>query len=347
MLSDESSLELFRLTKELVDIPSITGQEEPCCRFLAEYLGGRQWKIDLIPVDTSRFNVYAFHGNPDVVLSTHLDTVPPFLPAREDQEFIHGRGSCDAKGIAAAEVAAAECLHREGVLDIGLLFLVGEETLSDGARAANQQPRGSKYLINGEPTANKLVAGTKGMLRADLLAAGRMAHSAYPHLGDSAVEKLLDVLADVRNLPLPSDDLLGPCTLNIGVISGGCAANVIPAEARAQLLFRTVPQKQGQPSLRAQLEKLISERCQIEFVRDSPPVTMEKLDGFESDVVPFSTDLPSLTAWGQPFLLGPGAISLAHTDHEHIRKRDLLKAVDLYCRLVRLLKARRTLSRER
>ena len=331
--------ELFRLTRDLVNIPSITGEESACCRFMADYLGKRGWAVEKLPVSLGRFNVFAFSGQPEVVLSTHLDTVPPFIPAQEDAESIYGRGSCDAKGIVAAEVAAAERLLEEGVRDIGLLFLVGEETLSDGARAANLTPPGSKYLINGEPTSNKLVLGTKGILRVDIRTRGKMAHSAYPELGESAIEKLLDLLTDVRSLSLPVDSILGPATLNIGVISGGCAANVIPDEAQAQLLFRTVPHRAGENHLPGQVQRLLNGRCEYDIVRDTPPVRMHALDGFETDVVPFCTDLPSLTQWGQPFLLGPGGINVAHTDHEYTRKAELVEAVDLYCRLVRTLKS--------
>jgi acetylornithine deacetylase len=336
----DASAEIFKLTRELVSIPSITGEEEACCRFMADYLGVRGWEVEKLPVTPGRFDVFASHGEPEVVLSTHLDTVPPFLEAREDAEFIYGRGSCDAKGIVASQVTAAERLVAEGVRDIGLLFVVGEEILSDGARAANLVPHGSKFLIDGEPTTNKLVLGTKGILRVDVCVHGKMAHSAYPELGESAIEKLLDLLNDVRKLSLPAHDLLGSTTLNIGVISGGCAANVIPGEAQAQLLFRTVPRRQAEPSLREQMQSLLDGRCEYQFVRDTPPVETEKLDGFETDVVPFCTDLPSLTRWGRQFLLGPGNIDVAHTDHERIRKADLIEAVDLYCRLVRMLKNR-------
>ncbi|MGH9397528.1 MAG: M20/M25/M40 family metallo-hydrolase [Terriglobia bacterium] len=331
---------LFGLTRSLVNIQSITGSEGPCSSFLADYLARRGWKVEPIPVSPGRFNVFATRGQPEVVLSTHLDTVPPFIPASEDSEFIHGRGSCDAKGIAAAEVTAAERLADEGTENLGLLFLVGEETLSDGARAANKVPRGCKYLINGEPTCNKLALGTKGNLRVDIRVRGKMAHSAYPQLGESAIEKLLDILADVRKMALPADKTLGAGTLNIGVIAGGCAANVIPGEAQAQLLFRTVPEEPGAQELQSQVESLLQGRCDFEVVRKTPALKMEALEGFETDVMAFSTDLPSLTAWGRPFLLGPGSIHVAHTDHERIRKRDLVEAVDLYCRLVRLLIAR-------
>lgn len=331
---------LFDLTRRLVDIESVTGNEGDCCTFVSDYLSRSGWKVEPIPVSPGRFNVFAYRGAPDVILSTHLDTVPPFFPAREEADAICGRGSCDAKGIAAAEILAAEALVDEGVENLGLLFLVGEETLSDGARAANCVPRGSKYLINGEPTCNKLAVGTKGNLRVDVRVKGRMAHSAYPQLGESAIEKLLDILADVRRMPLPSDETLGPSTLNIGVIAGGCAANVIPDEARAQLLFRTVGENGGAADLQPQVDRLLRGRCEFEFVRKTPALLMEALDGFETDVVAFSTDLPALTAWGRPFLLGPGSIHEAHTDHEHIRKADLIRAVELYQRLVRLLAAR-------
>ncbi|MGH9355877.1 MAG: M20/M25/M40 family metallo-hydrolase [Terriglobia bacterium] len=329
---------LIELAVSLVNIPSITGEEGQCCDFLANYLAARGWQVERIPVSTGRFNVLAWRGRPQVVLSTHLDTVPPFIPAHEDAEFIHGRGSCDAKGIAAAQVMAAQKLVGAGATDLGLLFVVGEETVSDGACAANLQPRGSAYLINGEPTDNRLATGTKGVLRIDVRVQGKMAHSAYPELGDSAVEKLLDVLAEVRRLPLPVDDALGPCTLNIGTISGGCAANVIPGEARATLLFRTVPRQRDGWSLRAEVEKLLAGRCDYTVVRDTPVVKMEELDGFETAAVAYSTDVPSLTAWGRPFLIGPGSIHVAHTDHERVRKTELLAAVDLYVRLVGTLK---------
>jgi acetylornithine deacetylase len=331
------AMELFELTKTLVNIPSVTGHEGACSEFMRCQLLDRRYRVELQPVSEGRSNVLAFHGIPEVVLSTHLDTVPPFVPASEDDEFIYGRGSCDAKGIVASQIIAAERLRDEGVRDFGLLFLVGEETTSDGAQAANAAPRGSKYIINGEPTENKLIIGSKGNLRLDLRTEGRMAHSAYPHLGESAIEKLLDILADLRRLPLSQDPVLGASTMNIGVIAGGRAANVIPDEARAEVLFRTVSDS---TELRAQIRELLEGRCEYVFVRDTPVLMMDRLDGYETDVVAFTTDLPSLTRWGRPSLLGPGSISLAHTDHECVRKADLVRAVDLYCRLVRELKGK-------
>jgi len=307
-----------------------------CADFIRRVLVELGFQVELQPVDVGRSNLLALRGAPEVVLSTHMDTVPPFLPVREDSEFIYGRGACDAKGIIASQVVAAERLLAEGVDNFGLLFLVGEEALSDGARVANESPRASKFIINGEPTENKLALGTKGILRVDIRTRGKTAHSAYPQFGESAIEKLLDVLAGVRALPLPSDPVLGPSTVNIGMISGGCAANVIPDKAAAQVLFRTVD---GAQELRAQVASLLEGRCEYEFVRATPALRMEKLDGFETDVMAFTTDLSTLTNWGRPFLLGPGSIHVAHTDHESVAKADLVQAVELYCRLVRKLRA--------
>ncbi len=330
-------MELLELTKALVNIRSVTGDEIACAEFLRAYLAAKNFQVELQPVTPGRSNVFASRGTPEVVLSTHIDTVPPFFPAEEDAEFIYGRGSCDAKGILACQLVAADRLLSEGVEGIGLLFLVGEETLSDGARAANLSPRGSKYIVSGEPTDNKLALATKGILRVDIRTRGKMAHSAYPHLGESAIEKLLDLLAELRRLQLPTHTQLGPSTVNIGVIAGGIAPNVVPDEASAQVLFRTVD---GARELKRQVEQVLEGRCEFEFVRDTPVLEMEKLDGFETDVVAFTTDLPNLTRWGRPLLLGPGSIAVAHTDHECARKADLVRAVDLYCRLVRELKAR-------
>jgi acetylornithine deacetylase len=330
-------MEIFELTKALINIESVTGHERACADFLRSYLVARSFQVELQPVSRDRFNVFAKKGKPDVVLSTHIDTVPPFLLAREDEEFIFGRGACDAKGILASQIAAAERLLREGVTDFGLLYLVGEETTSDGAREANLHPPGSLYMINGEPTENKLVVGSKGILRLDIQCKGRMAHSAYPHLGESAIDKLLDVLVDLRKVSLSCDPLLGPSTLNIGVISGGRAANVVPDQASAQILIRTVCDSED---LRRKISELLTGRCEFEFVRDTPTMRMEKLDGYETDVVSFTTDLPALTRWGRPVLLGPGSIRVAHTEHECVAKAELVKAVDLYCQLVRELKNR-------
>lgn len=330
-------MHLFELTKSLVNMASVTGHEKACAEFVKGHLSQLGFQAELMPVSRDRSNVFATWGKPDIVLSTHMDTVPPFFPAHEDDEHIYGRGSCDAKGILAAQVAAAERLKNDGVEDFALLFLVGEETVSDGAREANLHPKGSRYIINGEPTENKLVIGSKGNLRFDIRARGRMAHSAYPELGVNAIDKLLDVLEDIRRIKLPVNPLLGPSTMNIGVISGGRAANVIPDEAVAQILIRVV--EDGEP-LRKKIVETVGDRCELNFLRATPVLIMEKLDGYETDVVAFTTDLPSLTNWGRPLLLGPGSISTAHTENECVRKSDLTAAADLYYRLVRDLKSR-------
>jgi acetylornithine deacetylase len=328
-------LDLFELTRALVSIESVTGNEQACGHLLRGLLEARGFQVEMQPVENGRANVLAMHGKPEIVLSTHMDTVPPYIPASEDAEFLYGRGSCDAKGIIASQIIAADRLLAEGVSDFALLYLVGEEVMSDGARKANESPRGTRYMINGEPTENKLALGTKGFLRVDLRARGKMAHSAYPHLGESAIEKLLDILSDVRALDLPHDPVLGACTLNIGMISGGRAANVIPDEARAQLVYRLV---MDGDELLDRIVALLKGRCEYDIVRNTPALHMETLPGFETDVVAFTTDLPSLPDWGRPILLGPGSITVAHTDRERVAKADLARAVELYCRLVRDLK---------
>ena len=330
-------MELFELTKALVNIESITGNEKACSEFLANYLEKQGFETSLQTVEPGRSNVFATLGKPDVVLSTHMDTVPPFIPASEDDEWLYGRGSCDAKGILAAQVIAAQGLKAEGVRDFAMLFMVGEELLSDGANKANEQPPDTKYIINGEPTENKLAVGTKGILRVDIKTSGKAAHSAYPEMGESAILKLLDILEDIRRIPLAGDPVMGVATVNIGVITGGAAVNVIPDSASAQVLFRTVSPSS---ELRENVDAVLKGRCQYEFVRDTKPIRTEYFDGFETEVVSYSTDLPSLTRWGRPLLLGPGSIRVAHTDHERVLKSDLTHAVELYTRLVKELKKR-------
>jgi acetylornithine deacetylase len=333
-------MELLEITKALVNINSVTGAESECAHFLYKHLCGIGFEVEMQPVAGERCNVFATRGKPKVVLSTHMDTVPPFFEAREDADFIYGRGSCDAKGIIAAQVAAAQLLLGKGHRNFGLLFLVGEETTSEGARAANLNPPGSEYIINGEPTDNCLAVGSKGNLWFRIEVQGRAAHSAYPELGDPAIEKLLDVLADVRRFPLPHHPVFGVSTLNIGLISGGRAANVVPDHAEADILIRSIPEAPDVPTLRTQIEKLLEGRCNLTLIRDTPPLKLEAIDGFETKMVSFTTDLPSLTNWGRPLLIGPGSIHEAHTKNEKVPKAELLKAVDIYSGLVRRLLAR-------
>jgi acetylornithine deacetylase len=346
------AIDPIELTKRLVDIESTTYTEGACGEFLAQFLAGEGWKIERQKVeqperartpgagDGERFNVYAaVRGEtPEVVLSTHFDTVPPFLgPCREDAEFLYGRGVCDAKGILAAQVAAAERLRDQGVR-VGMLFVVGEERDSAGAKVANQSPRGSgfapKFLINGEPTENRLALASKGCLRVELYATGKMAHSAYPELGESAIDKLLTALRDVQQLKLPVVEEIGETTLNVGLISGGRAPNVIADKAEAHLLVRLVGPAEG---IRKAIVDAVAGRCEVVFSLELPFVQMRAVEGFETMVAKFTTDVPSLTNWGEPFLLGPGSIHVAHTPDERIRKRELLEAVELYARLARRL----------
>lgn len=321
----------IELTRALVPLESPTGAEGPAVDRLAERLGALGWRVERQTVTPGRDNLYAYREPPELVFSTHLDCVPPFVPFREDDEYLYGRGSCDAKGIAAAMVAAAERLAGRGERRIGLLFLVGEENGSDGAAAARAlEPRG-RFIVNGEPTENVLCVGAKGSMRVDLLARGKAAHSAYPAEGVSAILPLLETLRRIRRLPLPFDPRLGETTMNIGTIQGGVAPNVIPPEARAQLLFRTVTDT---APLKRAIEAALEPGVTATFATEIPALTARALDGWPSTVVSFASDLPYLAeSWGEGYMLGPGSIRAAHTDEERLAKRDLLEAVDLYVRL--------------
>jgi acetylornithine deacetylase len=334
------AIDPIELTKQLVDIESTTYCEGPAGVFLYEYLTAQRYAVERMLVEQpdraktpgagkgERFNVYAAMPGvtPDIVLSTHMDTVPPFFGCSEDDEFLYGRGACDAKGIIAAQVAAADQLRASGV-KVGLLFVVGEERDSAGAIVANESPKGSKFLINGEPTDNRIAIASKGALRVELRAKGRMAHSAYPELGESAIDKLVEALHDVLAMPLPVEPEIGPSTLNIGLISGGYAPNVISDRAEAHVLIRTVGPSD---ELKRSLTAVVGDRADLDFSLDLPFVRMRKVKDMPTMIAKFATDIPALTAWGEPFLLGPGSIHVAHTPHEKIAKKELLDAVDLY-----------------
>jgi acetylornithine deacetylase len=332
-------MNVFELTRALVDIDSITDNEEHIGQVLFDHLselaarfGGR---AELMPVAPRRNNVLAYWGDPTVTLSTHMDTVPPFYPSREDDEHIWGRGACDTKGIIAAMIFAASELLEAGHRNIGLLFVVDEERNSAGARAAAQDPRGSKFIINGEPTENKLALGSKGALRFELVASGRMAHSAYPELGESAIEKLLDALQEIRRVPLPVDQILGASTLNIGTIAGGRARNIIPDHAEAELFIRLVDDGD---STRARIRQAAGNKVEVREVLATPAVHLGSLPGFETTIVSFTTDVPNFAgSWGQPYLIGPGTIHLAHTAEERIPKVQILEAIQIYKKMVRQL----------
>ena len=332
-------MNVFALTRKLIDTESTTGMEAAVANALADELAALGYNVERIAVEGDRFDIWATlpdHARPELAFSTHMDTVPPFIPSSETADRIYGRGSCDAKGIIVAQIAAAEKLKAEGIR-VGLLFLVGEERDSQGAQVANQQPRGVKFLINGEPTENRLAVASKGTLRVELVARGRMAHSAYPELGDSAIEKLLDALENVRRLKLPSNPKAGPCTLNIGQIEGGRAPNVIPDYAMAHLLFRLVGPTE---ELRRQITQAVDGRAEAIFRLEIPYVELDTAPGIETMVAAFTTDIPALTRWGTPLLIGPGSIHVAHTEGEYIGKKQVLDAVDLYARIARELLGR-------
>jgi acetylornithine deacetylase len=330
-------MDVVAFTRQLIDIESISGNERAIGEFLFAELGGMGFSAEKLPVAEGRSNVYAIPPEQphEIVFSTHMDTVPPFIPSSEDSDRVYGRGSCDAKGIIAAQIAAALRLRAEGKY-VGLLFLVGEERDSLGAKVANHRQPGCKFLITGEPTENRLAIASKGAFRVELIARGRMAHSAYPELGESAIDKLLDALARIRKINLPSDPEIGPCTLNVGMITGGRAPNVIADYAQAELLFRMIgPFEQ----LRAQIVEAAGKIAEVRFVLEIPCIRLRGLDGLPSMVASFTTDIPALSNWGQPLLVGPGSIHVAHTEGEYVEKKQLTDAVDLYCLIVERLLA--------
>jgi len=330
------AMNVTAFTRQLVDIESITGNEGAAGDFLYSELCRLGYRTEKIVVEGTRKNVYATcpeQAQPSVVFSTHMDTVPPYIPSSEDDTRIYGRGSCDAKGIIAAQMAAAERLRQEGIF-AGLLFLVGEERDSVGAKTANRQATGCQFLINGEPTENKVATVSKGTLRVELAAQGRMAHSAYPELGESAIDKLLEALNRLRLMKLPADEVAGPSTLNIGMIEGGRAPNVIPDRARAQLLYRLVGPADG---LRREIAEAAGGLARVEFLLETPCVRLHAPAGMPTMVAAFTTDIPWLTNWGRPLLVGPGSIHVAHTDREYVEKKQLQEAVELYVTIARRL----------
>ena len=330
-------MDAVTFTRQLVDIESITGNEAAVGNYLYGELCRIGYQTAKMPVEADRFNVYATspdHPNPAIVFSTHMDTVPPFIPSSEDETRIFGRGSCDAKGIIAAQVAAAERLRREGI-HVGLLFVVGEERDSLGAQIANDQaPSSCKFLVNGEPTENHIALASKGTLRVEVKARGRMAHSAYPELGESAIDKLIPALTRLRAMPLPSDPQIGPCTLNIGLIEGGRAPNVIPDYAHADLLYRLVG---SSGDLRRDILSTAGKDVEVTFPLELPFLRLRTIDGLPTMIAAFTTDIPKLTKWGTPLLIGPGSIHVAHTEGEYIEKNQLHEAIDLYCKIATTL----------
>jgi acetylornithine deacetylase len=324
----------LRLTRELIDIDSTTGREGDAGRWLAATLAGRGYRVTEQPVVPGRFNLFARTGEPVVVLSTHFDCVPPFFPSREEGGRLYGRGACDAKGTLVAQIAAADRLRAMGESRVGLLFVFGEERGSEGAKAANAIAPGSRFLVNGEPTGNKLASATRGVYRARLKASGRTAHSSRPELGESAIEKLVDALVAARAIDWPADPDMGRTFYVAGLLSGGLAPNVVPPAAEAELMFRTIG---SHDAVRSLLEARLGHLVSVEDVLVVPPVRLHTLPGFETEAFSFTTDVPFLDRWGQPLLLGPGSVTEAHTADEWVEIADLHRAVDLYERIIRAL----------
>ena len=328
--------DVVALAAELLAIPSLSGTEKAAVDFVSRWLVARGWNVTVQEVSKGRGNVWASRSGGGVAFSTHLDTVPPHFPPRLESERLYGRGSCDAKGIAAAMMVAADRLVESGENRIDLLLVVGEEQGSDGARAANNLSPRSRFLINGEPTESKLASGAKGSLRVTVRARGKEAHSAYPHLGQSAIEPLLQLLPTIHDLPFPKDPVLGETTANIGLIRGGTGANIVPAHAEAEMMLRLVGDV-------APVKKMIREwakgRAEIEFGSNIPAQRFHTVEGFEVAPVSYTTDIPLLSRWGTPLLFGPGSIHVAHTPDEHIDVNELRASVDAYERIARQLLA--------
>jgi acetylornithine deacetylase len=328
--------DLFALARRLIDIESITPNEAAVGDFLYDELRRRGFDVNKMSVEGERANVIATwpgHGRPEIFFSTHMDTVPPFIPSSEDDLRIYGRGACDAKGIIAAQIVAAEKLSQAGVV-VGVLFLVGEERDSIGAKNANEHPMGARFMINGEPTENKLALASKGALHVELAAHGKMAHSAYPELGESAIDKLVEALHRLHAMKLPEDAEVGPCTKNVGSIQGGRAPNVIPDFAKADIFYRLVGPTEA---LRGEIMEAIGDLAEVRFTRETPFLRLRTLDGLPTMIAAFTTDIPSLSNWGEPLLLGPGSIHVAHTTGEFVEKKQLVEAVDIYCSMAKKL----------
>jgi acetylornithine deacetylase len=322
---------LVDLARSLVDIDSTTGREGEAGRWLSKYLSQIGYIVTEQSVDEYRFNIIATAresiGTPSIVFSTHVDCVPPFFPSRIEGDRLHGRGACDAKGIIAAQVAAADRLRRAGESRVGLLFVVGEERGSDGARMANEAANGSsKFLIDGEPTDNRLGLATRGILRLKLRATGRAAHSSFPELGESAIDKLIDALVALRTIEFPSDPVLGKTHYTVGLIAGGVAPNVVSPSAEAEVMFRTVSEGDAIRRAMGALERSV----QVEHILEVPPVRLATVPGFDTAIFPYTTDIPFLAKWGEPLLFGPGSIHRAHTADEFVSLAELSAAVDHY-----------------
>lgn len=332
------SADPVELTVRLMSIDSTSGRESDVIHWLDQHLAGRGWRTQRIPVSPGRDDLYATNSDaPLVTLSTHLDTVPPFIPPTRANGRVLGRGSCDAKGIAASMICAAEALRDDG-FPIALLFVVGEEVTHDGAHAANEAiaakivPPTNRVIINGEPTESTLAVGTKGAVRVIVRAAGQAAHSAYPHLGKSATRDLVAMLSELDAMAFPTDELLGETTVNIGGLAGGVADNVVAPWAEARIMIRLVTPVDDVTRI---IERWADGRASLEWGPMVPPVKLGVVSGFKTSVAAFATDIPALTNWGTPYLFGPGSIHVAHRDDEFVAEDELRAAVSAYQRMAR------------
>ena len=336
-LLEAGPLDVVELATGMIAIPSLSGHEHAVCDFVTEVLRVRGWEVQTQPVSSGRLNLWAFRERSgEVTLTTHLDTVPHFFPPRLEEGLLYGRGSCDAKGIAAAMICAAQQLVDEGEERVDLLFVVGEESHSDGARAAAQLPATSRYMINGEPTENQLASASKGSLRLVLRTRGQEAHSAYPELGSSAVDAMVSLLVDLGQVDLPTDPILGETTVNVGTIQGGSAANVLAGECEIEMMIRLVGDHE---EVKEMISGVVEDQAEMDWGSVIPPEKFHVIDGFDTTTVAYTSDIPVLSNWGTPLLFGPGSIHHAHTDHEHVSVDELRQSVDAYVQIARTLLA--------
>lgn len=329
-----TATDVVALAAELLAIPSTTRDEGAAVEFVSRWLVARDWNVTVQEVTPGRGNIWASRKGGGVTLSTHLDTVPPYVSPRRADGKLYGRGACDAKGIAAAMIVAADRLVAMGEQRVDLLFVVGEERGSDGARMANQLPATSKWLINGEPTESVLASGCKGAQRVIVRTKGREAHSAYAHLGESAITPMLAMLQELATLKLPVDKILGPSTVNVGLIKGGTEANIVPGACEAEMMVRLVGDVK---EVKKVLEPWAKGRAELEYGSFIPAQHFHVVPGFKTAPMAYTSDIPLLGNWGTPLLYGPGSIHVAHTPDEYIEEEELRASVDAYIQLTKHL----------
>lgn len=347
-------LDVVDLTIELCTIPSITENEADVVDHLTtilkklgahvtrENVGGTVGRDNLLAVADKNRPV-------DLLLTTHIDTVPPYYaPKRvvgaDGVERLVGRGVIDAKGIAASMIVAWQRLLETNAMvgaNVGLLFVVGEETSSDGAKqaAASGFAPAVKFFIDGEPTDGLLCTAMKGVLAFDLVVKGKAGHSAYPAAGHSATHQLIDDLHRLQHASWPTTSF-GETTLNVGVMNGGVAPNVIAADASARIMMRPTIHPD---EILEQVRALLTDSTALSVLTKAAPIELYTVAGEPTCVVAFGSDVPHLMPVlgpraGRPMLFGPGSILDAHTSHEQVAIDDLVAAAAAYERMcVRLL----------